>query len=316
MSFWANKKVVVTGGAGFLGRYVVANLKKTGASEVFVPRSSDFDLREREAARRLMKQIEPDLVIHLAARVGGIGANKRNPGLFFYENAIMGIELMEAARRAGVQKFISVGTVCSYPRLTPVPFKEQDLWNGYPDEDGAPYGMAKKMLLVQSHAYRQEYGFNSVCLIPVNLYGPGDNFDEATSHVMPALVRRFLEAQERGLSEVVIWGTGEASREFLHVIDAASGIVLASEGYNSSDPINLGSGREIRMRDLAECIRTAVGFTGKITWDPSRPEGQPRRQLDTARAFSEIGFKSQIRLEEGLSEMVDWYRNERVKIKA
>lgn len=308
---WTGKRVVVTGGAGFLGRFVVAALQAHGATEVFVPRSRDYDLRDREAIRRLLVDARPDMVIHLAAVVGGIGANRENPGRFFYENAIMGIELIEQARLAGVAKFVTVGTVCSYPKFAPVPFREDDIWDGYPEETNAPYGLAKKMLLVQGQAYRQQYGFNVIHLVPVNLFGPFDNFDPESSHVIPALIRKCLEARDAAAPEVELWGTGSASREFLYVEDAAEGIVLGAECYNGADPVNLGVGHEMTIRDLAQAIGAAIGFTGRFAWDPTKPDGQPRRALDTSRARERFGFAASIPFEEGLRRTVAWYEDAR-----
>ncbi len=307
MTSWKDRRVVVTGGAGFLGSRVVAELRSRGANRVFVPRRKDFDLRDREAISRLLDQEKPDVVIHLAAVVGGIAANQENPGRFFYDNAIMGIELMEGARRLGVGKFVCCGTICSYPKFTPVPFQEKALWDGYPEETNAPYGLAKKMLLVQAQAYRQQYGFNAIYLLPVNLFGPGDNFDPKSSHVIPALIRRFIEARDSHENRVVCWGSGHVSREFLYVDDAARGIVLAAERYDKPDPINLGTGEEITIRDLAHLIAELVGFQGRIEWDLSKPDGQPRRRLDTSRAQAEFGFKAQTSLREGLARTIDWY---------
>jgi len=296
----------VTGGAGFLGRQVVAELERRGAKDVFVPRSRDYDLVQGEAVRRLLDDAAPDVVIHLAAVVGGIGVNREHPGRFFYENLMMGAQLMEESRRRGVTKLVAVGTVCSYPKHAPVPFREDDLWEGYPEETNAPYGLAKKMLLVQSQAYRQEYGFRSVFLLPVNLYGPGDNFDPASSHVIPALIRKFVEAGEAGADHVDAWGTGAASREFLYVEDAARGIVLATERYDGDAPVNLGTGREITIRELAEKIRALTGFEGEIRWDASQPDGQPRRCLDVSRAEA-FGFRTETGFDEGLRRTIDWY---------
>jgi GDP-L-fucose synthase len=304
------KKVVVTGGAGFLGRHVVRALEDRGAS-VFVARKRDYDLVEPSGARRLLEDTRPGLVIHLAARVGGIGANREHPGSFFYENLVMGVGLVEECRRQGVPKLVTVGTICSYPSLTPVPFREEDLWNGYPEETNAPYGLAKKMLLVQGQAYRQEYGMNAIHLLPVNLYGPGDNFDPATSHVIPALIKKIQDAQDRGEREIEVWGTGRASREFLYVEDAARGIVLASESYDGPEPVNLGAGFEILIRDLVELIARLMGFDGQVRFDPSRPDGQPRRCLDTSRAERLFGFRAGTGFEDGLRETIAWYRRER-----
>jgi GDP-L-fucose synthase len=305
--FWTSRRVTVTGGAGFLGSAVVGRLRKSGATEIFIPRSSEYDLRTRDGIARALADGRPDLIIHLAAVVGGIGANRENPGRFFYENAIMGIELMEQARLAGVAKFVGVGTVCSYPKFTPVPFHEDDLWNGYPEETNAPYGLAKKMLLVQGQAYREQYGFDAIHLLPVNLYGPGDNFDPASSHVIPALIRKCIEARDRGDAYIEAWGTGAASREFLYVEDAARGIVLASERYDGADPVNLGVGSEITIRDLTELIVRLTGFKGEIRWDASKPNGQPRRALDTSRARERFGFDAATSFEDGLRRTIEWY---------
>src|SRR5450759_2897562 len=307
--FWTSRRVMVTGGSGFLGSSVVNRLRQAGATEIFVPRSSEYDLRTRDGIDRALSQGKPSLIIHLAAVVGGIGANRENPGRFFYENAIMGIELMEQARRAGVDKFVGVGTVCSYPKFTPVPFHEDDLWNGYPEETNAPYGLAKKMLLVQAQAYRQQYSFNAIHLLPVNLYGPGDNFKPESSHVIPALIKKCVDARERGDGFIEAWGTGSASREFLYVDDAARGIVLAAERYDGRDPVNLGVGSEITIRDLTELIARLTGFSGEIRWDPSKPAGQPRRALDTSRAREAFGFAAGTLFEEGLRATIDWYAN-------
>jgi len=304
-------RVMVTGGAGFLGRHVVGRLLERGA-DVFVPRSAHYDLREKAAIRRALRDGEPEVVVHLAAVVGGIGANRANPGRFFYDNAIMGIQLMEQARRAGVRKFVGVATVCAYPKYAPVPFREEDLWHGYPEETNAPYGLAKKMLLVQAQAYREQYGFNAITLLPVNLYGPGDNFDPASSHVIPALIRKFLDARLRGEDEVVVWGSGRASREFLYVDDAAEAVVLATERYDDPAPVNIGCGREVTVRELVRLIGTMCGYTGRITWDRSQPDGQPRRMLDTTRARERFGFEARTTLEEGLRRTLDWYLAARV----
>jgi GDP-L-fucose synthase len=304
-------RVVVTGGSGFLGRRVVAQLEARGCKSVTVPRSREYDLRERSAVQRLYREAKPDLVIHLAAVVGGIGANRAHPGRFFYDNVIMGIESLEQARLFGVSKFVGVGTICSYPKITPVPFHEDDLWNGYPEETNAPYGIAKKMLLVQSQAYRAEYGYNAIHLLPVNLYGPGDNFDPDSSHVIPALIRKMCEAVASGAREVSLWGDGTPTREFLYVDDAAEAILLASERYDGAEPVNVGSGAEIRIADLAQEVARAVGFTGAIVWDSTKPNGQPRRSLDTSRAAAMFGFRAHTPFGTGLRETVAWYRASR-----
>ena len=309
--FWTNRRVMVTGGAGFLGSAVVRHLQAAGATQIFVPRSAKYDLRTRDGIDRALADGRPELIIHLAAVVGGIGANRENPGRFFYENAIMGIELMEQARLAGVSKFVGVGTVCSYPKFTPVPFHEDELWNGYPEETNAPYGLAKKMLLVQGQAYRDQYGFDAIHLLPVNLYGPGDNFAEASSHVIPALIKKCLDARDRGDDFVEVWGTGSASREFLYVDDAANGIVLASELYDSPDPVNLGVGHEITIKDLVTLIARLSGFRGELRWDASKPDGQPRRALDTSRARERFGFEAGTSFEEGLQRTIEWYSGTR-----
>jgi GDP-L-fucose synthase len=306
-NFFEDKSIVVTGGAGFLGSEVVRRLEAAGCRKIVVPRSREFDLTREEPIRRLLEQAKPDLVLHLAAVVGGIWANRAHPGEFFYKNLIMGVQLIEMARQYKVSKFVAIGTICSYPKFTPVPFNEEDLWNGYPEETNAPYGLAKKMMLVQSQSYRQEYGFNSIFLLPVNLYGPGDNFDLQTSHVIPALIRKCLEAKQRGDSEIEVWGTGEVSREFLFVTDAAEGILLAAEHYNQSEPVNLGVGREILIKDLVYLIAELTGFRGGIRFDPSKPDGQPRRCLNSSRAEREFGFKAKTSLEEGLKKTIDWY---------
>jgi GDP-L-fucose synthase len=301
----------VTGGAGFLGQVVVRRLGSAGVADVFVPRSDDYDLRTADGVRRALADGRPEVVIHLAAVVGGIGANRENPGRFFYENAAMGIELMEQARRAGIAKFVQIGTVCSYPKLTPVPFREDDLWSGYPEETNAPYGLAKKMLLVQGQAYREQYGFDVIHLIPVNLYGPGDNFDPASSHVIPALIKKAVDARDRGEGHIEVWGTGSASREFLYVDDAAEGIVLAADRYDGAEPVNLGVGREITIRDLVQTIVRLTRFEGEIRWDPSKPDGQPRRALDTRRARERFGFVAQTSFEDGLRATIEWYERQR-----
>jgi len=311
---WSAKRVVVTGGAGFLGRHIVERLRLAGCAEVFAPRKADYDLRARVNIRRLYQDTRPHLVIHAAGVVGGIGANQEHPAEFFYDNLMMGVQLLHEAWQSDVEKFIAVGTVCAYPKFTPVPFQEADLWNGYPEETNAPYGLAKKMLLVQSQAYRQQYGFNSVFLLPVNLYGPGDNFDPGTSHVIPALIKKCLDAQLRGESEIVVWGDGSPTREFLYAEDAAEGIRLAAEHYNQSEPVNLGSAFEISIKDLVQAVAQATGFTGRIIWDTSKPNGQPRRKLDTRRAEREFGFRAQMDFPEGLRRTVEWYRVQQAQL--
>jgi len=313
--FWQDKRVWITGGSGFLGSFIVARLKECGAGEIFAPRRSEYDLRDLSAARRALGALKPHVIIHAAARVGGIGANREHPAEFFYDNLMMGAQLMHEAYRAGVEKFVALGTVCAYPKFTPVPFREEDLWNGYPEETNAPYGLAKKMLLVQSQAYRQQYGFNSIFLLPVNLYGPRDNFDPASSHVIPALIRKCIEAQQRGEDSIVVWGDGSPTREFLYVKDAAEAIVLAAERYDKPDPVNLGSAFEISIKDLVELIARLTGFKGKLIWDTSQPNGQPRRKLDTSRAQKEFGFVSHTSFESGLRETIQWYLAALSKIK-
>jgi GDP-L-fucose synthase len=302
-----NKKIVVTGGAGFLGKFVIKKLTERQCKDVFVPEIEKYDLRKIDVIKKLYSETKPDIVIHLAAVVGGIGANIENPGSFFYENLVMGVHLMEEARLSNVEKFVALGTICAYPKFTPVPFKEDDLWNGYPEETNAPYGLAKKMLLVQSQAYRQQYGFNSIFLLPVNLYGPGDNFNPKSSHVIPALIKKFYDAKVNKLSEVTVWGTGKATREFLYVEDCAEGIVLATEKYDKPDPVNLGSGLETPIKDLVEKIEQIIDWGGKIVWDTTKPDGQPRRCLDISRAENEFGFKARTNFEEGLKKTIDWY---------
>ena len=305
--FWQGKRTTVTGGAGFLGSHVVEQVKSRGADIVSVVRSKEYDLRDIEAVRRMLDDLKPDVLIHLAGRVGGIGANRAHPAEFFYDNLIMSTQLFHESWRAGVTKFVAVGTVCAYPKFTPVPFKEEDLWEGYPEETNAPYALAKKMLLVQSQAYRQQYGFNSIFLLPVNLYGPGDSFDLNTSHAIPALIRKCLEAKERRENKILVWGTGSASREFLYVEDAAKGILLAAERYNSSEPVNLGSGVEITIKKLVELIAHLTGFEGKIEYDHTKPDGQPRRSLDTSKAERFFGFRAKTPLEDGLKKTIEAY---------
>lgn len=311
MGMLNGKRIVVTGGAGFLGRHVCQELERHSPATIFVPRSAKYDLRDPAAVEDLYRDARPEIVVHLAAVVGGIGANRENPGRYFYDNAVMGLQLIESARRHQLSKFVATGTICAYPKFTPVPFREDDLWNGYPEETNAPYGLAKKMLLVQAQAYRQQYGLNAITLFPVNLYGPMDNFDLNSSHVIPALVRKIVEAQESSCSYIDVWGTGKASREFLFVRDAARGIVLATAQYNKPDPVNLGSGEEITIRDLVETICDLSGFQGELRWDSSKPDGQPRRCLEVSRARKEFGFSAEMPLREGLLETIQWYRNTR-----
>jgi GDP-L-fucose synthase len=332
MSFLSNKRILVTGGAGFLGSFVVEKMRARGCKDIFVPRSKDYNLIEMEAVKRLYKDANPNVVIHLAAKVGGIGANRANPGKFFYENLMMGVQMTEVGRQIGLEKFVAVGTVCAYPKFTPVPFKEDDLWNGYPEETNAPYGLAKKMLLVQAQAYRQQYGFNAIYLLPVNLYGPRDNFDLESSHVIPALIHKIIDAmggkesallrlnepnklnrperpekRDKPDKPVTVWGTGKATREFLYVEDCAEAIVLATEKYNKPDPINIGAGFEISIKDLVQLIAKLAGFKGRIIWDSTKPDGQPRRKLDVSRAEEEFGFRAKTGFEEGLRKTIDWY---------
>jgi len=310
---------MVTGGNGFLGTYVVRKLKEIGCKNIFIPKIEDYDLVQMEAVKRVYQDTRADIVIHLAAVVGGIGANQKNPGKFFYDNLMMGVQMMEVGRQVGIEKFVALGTICCYPKFTPVPFKEEDLWSGYPEETNAPYGLAKKMLFVQSQAYRQQYGFNSIFLMPVNLYGPGDNFNPESSHVIPALIKKCFDAQKQGLilkegtvPEIVVWGTGRSTREFLYVEDCAEAILLATQKYNKSDPINLGAGFEISIKDLVELIVKLTGFKGKIIWDTSKPDGQPRRMLDTSKAFKEFGFKAKTNFEEGLKKTIEWYKDNKL----
>lgn len=300
-------KIVVTGGAGFLGRFVTEKLRAFSNTQLFIPRAAEYNLIEKEEIVRLLDDAQPDLVIHLAAVVGGIGYNKENPGKFFYDNLMMGVQLIEQSRLHGVKKFVATGTVCAYPKFTPVPFKEDDLWNGYPEETNAPYGLAKKMMLVQSQSYRDQYGFNSIFLLPANLYGPGDNFDLHTSHVIPALIRKCVEAKRSGADFIEVWGSGKPSREFLYVEDCAEGLVKAASAYNESDPVNLGNGREVVIKELVETIMSLVGFEGDIRWQTDKPDGQPRRQLDVTRAAEKFGFSAHTSLEDGLRKTIDWY---------
>ena len=309
----ASKRIVVTGGAGFLGTHVVEQLRRRGCRHIFVPRSKQYDLTKEADIVRMLDDFKPEIVVHLAAVVGGIGANLKNPGKFFYHNLMMGTQLIEQSRLHGVEKFVAIGTICSYPKYAPVPFRESDLWNGYPEETNAPYGLAKKMMLVQLQAYRRQYGFRSIYLLPVNLYGEGDNFDPETSHVIPAVIRKCLEAVEQGKKQIVLWGTGSATREFLYAADAAEGIVLATERYDEPEPVNLGSGQEISIRELAELIAKLCGFQGEIVWDASKPDGQPRRRLDTTRAAERFGFTAKTGLLEGLTRTIAWYRKQRDK---
>jgi len=311
MGFFDSKKIVVTGGGGFLGKYVVEKLRGAGCGDVFIPRSKDYDLTKAADIIKMLDDAGPDIVIHLAAVVGGIGANREHPGGFFYRNLIMGVQLMEQARLRGVSKFVTAGTICSYPKFTPVPFKEEDIWDGYPEETNAPYGLAKKMLIVQAQAYRDEYGFNAINPMLVNLYGPGDNFDPASSHVIPALIKKYIDAVEAKAETTEVWGTGKATREFLYVEDAAEAIVLATERWNDPDPINIGTGKEISIKDLAELIARLCGFEGKIAWDSSKPDGQPRRCLEVSRAKELLGFEARMDFETGLGRTIEWYRSQR-----
>jgi GDP-L-fucose synthase len=309
--FWQNKRICVTGGAGFLGSFVLEALKLRGATDIFVPHIEEFDLVNPHDIQRVLDLSEPDIIIHLAALAGGIGANRARPADFFYINLMMGVQLIHEAWKRNIDKFVAIGTVCAYPKFTPVPFKEVNLWEGYPEETNAPYGLAKKMLLVQAQAYREQYGFNTIYLLPVNLYGPRDNFNLETSHVIPALVRKCIEAQEHGDNEVVLWGDGSPTREFLYAGDAADGILTAAEFYNSSEPVNIGSGQEISIKELAEMISRLTGFDGKLIWDTTKPNGQPRRALDTSRALDYFGWQARTSFEEGLRQTIAWYRKNR-----
>jgi GDP-L-fucose synthase len=309
--FFENRRIVVTGGAGFLGFFVTNGLKKRGCKNILVPKIEDYNLIGLEEINRMYDDMKPDIVIHLAAVVGGIGANREHPGKFFYENLMMGVQLIEQARLRGIEKFVAIGTICAYPKFTPVPFREEDLWNGYPEETNAPYGLAKKMLLVQSQAYRTEYGFNSIFLLPVNLYGPGDNFDPKSSHVIPALIKKCVDATITGDKKIVCWGTGKVTREFIYAADAAEGILLATEHYNGAEPVNIGAGFEITIKELAERIAALTGFDGILEWDASKPDGQPRRRLDVSRAKKYFGFEAKTDFDTGLKETIKWYRQNR-----
>jgi len=307
MNKFTDKKIAVTGGSGFFGRYVVKKLAEAGCADVFIVRSKEYNLVDNDAVKAFYADVKPEVVIHLAGRVGGIGANQANPGKFFYDNLMMGVQLIEQGRLSGIEKFVAIGTICAYPKFTPVPFKEENLWDGYPEETNAPYGLAKKMLLVQAQAYREQYSLNAIYLLPVNLYGPGDNFDPASSHVIPAQIKKFVDAIERKEPEVIIWGTGNPTREFLYVEDAAEAVVLATEKYNKGDPVNIGSSFEISIRDLANLIARLTGFKGRITFDTSKPDGQPKRRLDTSKAAAEFGFTAKTGFEGGLKRTIDWY---------
>jgi len=309
--FFEDRRIVVTGGAGFLGSYVIEGLEKRGCKNILVPKIEEYDLVKMDDIVQMYADMKPDIVIHLAAVVGGIGANREHPGEFFYKNLMMGVQLIEQGRLHDIEKFVAIGTICAYPKFTPVPFKEDDLWNGYPEETNAPYGLAKKMLLVQSQAYRAEYGFNSIFLLPVNLYGPGDNFDPVSSHVIPALIKKCVEAIESGADHIECWGTGKVSREFIYAADAAEGILLATEHYNGAEPVNIGAGFEITIKELAEKIVRLTGFEGEIRWDPSKPDGQPRRRLDVSRAKKLFGFEAKMTFEEGLKATIEWYKQNR-----
>ena len=309
MSFCEGKRILVTGGGGFLGKRVVDKLRAESPSSIFIPRRSEYDLVEQKNVARVYEDARPDIVVHIAAEVGGIGANRANPGRFFYNNLMMSTQLMEYGRRFGVEKFVAIGTICAYPKFTPIPFKEENLWDGYPEETNAPYGMAKKMLLVQAQAYRQQYGFNAIYLLPVNLYGPEDNFDPETSHVIPAMIKKCVDAVNKNSSEIVLWGTGTPSREFLYVDDAAQAIALATERYNGADPVNIGSGMEITIKDLAQLIAKLTNFKGRLVWDPAQPDGQPRRALDVSKVETFFGFRARTPFEEGLRRTINWYKS-------
>ncbi|MGB2807192.1 MAG: GDP-L-fucose synthase [Sedimentisphaerales bacterium] len=311
--FFEDRRIVVTGGAGFLGSYVIEGLQRRGCKNILVPKIEDYDLVQMNNIVRMYADMKPDIVIHLAAVVGGIGANREHPGEFFYKNLMIGVQLIEQGRLNNIEKFVAIGTICAYPKFTPVPFMEEDLWEGYPEETNAPYGLAKKMLLVQSQSYRAEYGFNSIFLLPVNLYGPGDNFDPASSHVIPALIKKCVDAIEAGADHIDCWGTGNVSREFIYASDAAEGILLATEHYNGSEPVNIGAGFEITIKELAEKIVSLTGFGGELRWDPSKPDGQPRRCLDTSRAKKLFGFEAKIKFEEGLKATIEWYKQNQWK---
>lgn len=315
-NYWKKRRICVTGGAGFLGSFVTEKLRQRGAGDVFIPRIEEYDLVKKEDIQRMLRDAQPDVIIHLAAQVGGIGANRERPAEFFYNNLMMGTQLMHMAWLAGVEKFVAIGTVCAYPKYASVPFKEDDLWNGFPEETNAPYGLAKKMLLVQAQAYRQQYGFDAIFLLPVNLYGPRDNFDLHSSHVIPALIRKCVEARLAKEPEVVVWGDGSPTREFIYVEDAAEGILLATEHYYSSEPVNIGSGQEIAIKDLVDMIVRLTGFRGRIVWDTTKPNGQPRRQLDVSRAAEKFGFKAKVSFEAGLLRTVEWYLENREQILA
>ena len=314
-NFWQDKKVLVTGGSGFLGSFVVEKLKQRNAADVFVPRSSQYDLRQSQGISRMLQDFKADMIIHLAALAGGIGANRARPAEFFYNNLMMGVPLFHQAWENGIEKFVAVGSICSYPKFTPLPFKEENLWDGYPEETNAPYGLAKKMLLVQSQSYRQQYGYNSIYLMPVNLYGPRDNFNLETSHVIPALIRKAIEAGERGDQKILAWGDGSPTREFLYVEDAAEGILTAAENYNGSEPVNLGSGQEISIKDLVEMVVRLTDFNGQIVWQTDKPNGQPRRALDVSRAQEYFGWRAQVPFEEGMRRTIEWFKENQDKIR-